>query len=57
MLIRCLRQARSIIVTAGGQMSAWYIFAALGFYPVNPVAKELVIGSCVLSLSLLSHLI
>jgi predicted alpha-1,2-mannosidase len=23
-----------------GQMSAWYIFAALGFYPVNPVLNE-----------------
>ncbi|PBK72155.1 hypothetical protein ARMSODRAFT_972828 [Armillaria solidipes] len=28
-----------------GQMSAWYIFGALGFYPVNPVSKEFVIGS------------
>lgn len=23
-----------------GQMSAWYIFAAMGFYPVNPVSNE-----------------
>jgi predicted alpha-1,2-mannosidase len=23
-----------------GQMSAWYVFAALGFYPVNPVDTE-----------------
>jgi predicted alpha-1,2-mannosidase len=23
-----------------GQMSAWYIFASLGFYPVNPVSGE-----------------
>ena len=23
-----------------GQMSAWYIFAAMGFYPVNPVSDE-----------------
>ena len=23
-----------------GQMSAWYVFAALGFYPVNPVSDE-----------------
>lgn len=23
-----------------GQMSAWYIFAAMGFYPVNPVSGE-----------------
>jgi predicted alpha-1,2-mannosidase len=23
-----------------GQMSAWYVFAAMGFYPVNPVSTE-----------------
>lgn len=23
-----------------GQMSAWYVFAAMGFYPVNPVSGE-----------------
>ena len=23
-----------------GQMAAWYVFAALGFYPVNPVGNE-----------------
>jgi predicted alpha-1,2-mannosidase len=23
-----------------GQMSAWYVFAAMGFYPVNPVAGD-----------------
>lgn len=23
-----------------GQMSAWYVFASLGFYPVNPVSTE-----------------
>ena len=23
-----------------GQMSAWYIFAAMGFYPLNPVSGE-----------------
>lgn len=23
-----------------GQMSAWYVFAAMGFYPVNPVSSE-----------------
>lgn len=23
-----------------GQMSAWYVFAAIGFYPVNPVSSE-----------------
>lgn len=28
-----------------GQMSAWYIFSAMGFYPVNPVAGEYEIGS------------
>jgi predicted alpha-1,2-mannosidase len=28
-----------------GQMSAWYIFSALGFYPVAPGSGEYVIGS------------
>jgi len=28
-----------------GQMSAWYIFAAMGFYPVDPVSGEHVICS------------
>ncbi len=28
-----------------GQMSAWYILSALGFYPVNPCSGEYVIGS------------
>lgn len=28
-----------------GQMSAWYVFSALGFYPVNPASDEYVIGS------------
>lgn len=28
-----------------GQMSAWYIFTALGFYPVNPVDGTFVLGS------------
>jgi len=28
-----------------GQMSAWYVFSALGFYPVNPASSEYVIGS------------
>ncbi len=28
-----------------GQMSAWYIFSALGFYPVLPGSDEYVIGS------------
>jgi len=28
-----------------GQMSAWYLFSALGFYPVDPIAGEYVLGS------------
>ena len=28
-----------------GQMSAWYIFSALGFYPVNPCGGEYVLGA------------
>ncbi|MBR2713409.1 MAG: glycoside hydrolase family 92 protein, partial [Kiritimatiellae bacterium] len=28
-----------------GQMSAWYVFAAMGFYPVNPCGGEYVIGA------------
>lgn len=28
-----------------GQMSAWYIFSSIGFYPVNPVTGIYVIGS------------
>lgn len=28
-----------------GEMSAWYIFSALGFYPVNPASGEYVIGT------------
>ena len=28
-----------------GQMSAWYLFSAMGFYPVNPVSGEYVLGS------------
>ncbi|MFC2115052.1 GH92 family glycosyl hydrolase [Bacteroidota bacterium] len=28
-----------------GTMSAWYIFSAMGFYPVTPGSKEYVIGS------------
>jgi predicted alpha-1,2-mannosidase len=27
-----------------GQMSAWYIFATLGFYPINPVMGDFVLG-------------
>ena len=28
-----------------GQMSAWYIFSALGFYPVAPASGEYALGS------------
>ena len=28
-----------------GQMSAWYLFSAMGFYPVDPVSGEYVIGA------------
>ncbi|MHC4958264.1 MAG: GH92 family glycosyl hydrolase [Planctomycetota bacterium] len=28
-----------------GQMSSWYVFSALGFYPVTPGTKEYVIGA------------
>lgn len=28
-----------------GQMSAWYIFSALGFYPVNPASDEYVVAT------------
>src|SRR6185312_13105449 len=28
-----------------GQMSAWYIFTAMGFYPVDPVSGDYMIGS------------
>lgn len=28
-----------------GQMSAWYVFSALGFYPLNPVSCEYEVGS------------
>ena len=28
-----------------GQMSAWYMFSALGFYPMNPVDGEFVLGA------------
>ena len=31
-----------------GQMSAWYIFSAMGFYPVNPANSIYNIGSPVL---------
>jgi len=28
-----------------GQMSAWYIFSSLGFYPVTPASNQYIIGS------------
>jgi predicted alpha-1,2-mannosidase len=28
-----------------GQMSAWYVFSALGFYPVSPGSEQYAIGS------------
>ncbi|PWJ42182.1 GH92 family glycosyl hydrolase [Sediminitomix flava] len=28
-----------------GQMSAWYVYSAMGFYPVNPANGEYIIGS------------
>lgn len=28
-----------------GQMSAWYVFSALGFYPVNPAGDEYIVGT------------
>ncbi|KDQ28672.1 glycoside hydrolase family 92 protein [Pleurotus ostreatus PC15] len=28
-----------------GEMSAWWLFSALGFYPVNPVSGEYIVGS------------
>lgn len=31
-----------------GQMSAWYLFSAMGFYPVNPADGRFIIGSPVL---------
>lgn len=29
----------------GGQMSAWYIFSMMGFYPVNPCGGEYILGA------------
>ena len=28
-----------------GQMSAWYVFSAMGFYPVNPISGQYEIGT------------
>ncbi|MDH3652040.1 MAG: GH92 family glycosyl hydrolase, partial [Saprospiraceae bacterium] len=36
-----------------GQMSAWYVFSALGFYPVNPAEGVYVIGTPMLTKSVL----
>ena len=30
-----------------GQMSAWYLFSALGFYPVDPVSGDYIVGTYV----------
>jgi predicted alpha-1,2-mannosidase len=30
-----------------GQMSAWYVFSAMGFYPVNPVSGQYEIGTAI----------
>ena len=32
-----------------GQMSAWYVWSALGFYPMNPASGEYVFGSPMVS--------
>lgn len=32
-----------------GQMAAWYVFSAMGFYPVNPASGVFVIGSPLVS--------
>ena len=32
-----------------GEMSAWYIFSSMGFYPVNPASDEYAISSPVFS--------
>lgn len=37
-----------------GEMSAWYIFSALGFYPVNPTSGEYVLGSPIVDSALLT---
>lgn len=36
-----------------GQMSAWYVFSALGFYPVNPASGEYDLGSPVVEHALI----
>ena len=37
-----------------GQMSAWYVFSALGFYPVNPASGEYDLGSPLVEHAVLS---
>ena len=37
-----------------GQMSAWYIFSSLGFYPMNPASGEYEIGSPIFEKSTLN---
>ena len=37
-----------------GQMSAWYVFSALGFYPVNPAAGIYILGSPVVNKAVIS---
>ena len=36
-----------------GQMSAWYVFSALGFFPANPASGEYVLGSPLVSKAVL----
>lgn len=37
-----------------GQMSSWYVFSALGFYPVNPADQRYILGSPVVSNAVIS---
>lgn len=37
-----------------GQMSAWYIFSTLGFYPVNPSSGEYVLGQAQVARAVIS---
>jgi predicted alpha-1,2-mannosidase len=37
-----------------GQMSAWYVFSAMGFYPVNPTGGKYILGSPALKKTVLS---
>ena len=50
--VRAIAQAEYNATPAGldgdddcGQMSAWYLFTAFGFYPVNPASGDFMIGS------------